>query len=75
MNNINNEKIAKSNERTEKLKSFRASYGLSQSEFAKKFHLNVATLQKWEQGVNPTPEYVIFMMEKIIDAEKAGYIV
>lgn len=52
------------------IKQLRQQTGLSQSRFAKKFHINVRTLQRWEQGQTPTPDYVVFMVGRIIELEK-----
>ena len=41
--------------------------GLSQSQFAKEFHINLKTLQSWEQGWRNTPEYVLYMLQKILE--------
>lgn len=43
--------------------------GLSQSQFAKRFHLNVRTVQTWEQGTRKTPDYVIWLITKVIELE------
>ena len=52
------------------IKQLRQQTGLSQSQFAKKFHINVRTLQRWEQGQTPTPDYVVFMVGKILELEE-----
>jgi putative transcriptional regulator len=44
--------------------------GLSQSKFAKRFHLNVRTVQTWEQGTRKTPDYVIWLITRVIELEK-----
>ena len=44
--------------------------GLSQSQFAKRFHLNVRTVQTWEQGTRKTPEYVIWLIERVMELEE-----
>jgi putative transcriptional regulator len=44
--------------------------GLSQSQFAKRFHLNVRTVQTWEQGTRKTPDYVIWLITRVIELEK-----
>lgn len=44
--------------------------GLSQSQFAKRFHLNVRTVQTWEQGTRKTPDYVIWLITKVIKLEE-----
>lgn len=49
------------------IKELRESTGLSQSKFAEKFHIPIGTLQHWEQGVRKPPEYVIYMIEVLID--------
>ena len=44
--------------------------GLSQSQFAKRFHLNVRTVQTWEQGTRKTPDYVIWLITRVLELEK-----
>ena len=44
--------------------------GLSQSQFAKYFHLNVRTVQTWEQGTRKTPDYVIWLITRVIELEE-----
>jgi putative transcriptional regulator len=44
--------------------------GLSQSKFAKRFHLNVRTVQTWEQGTRKTPDYVIWLITRVIELEE-----
>ena len=51
------------------IKEIRQKLGLSQSQFAKKFHLNVYTLQGWEQGRKHTPGYLIYLINKVIELE------
>jgi putative transcriptional regulator len=48
------------------IKELRAMTGLSQSEFASRYHIKTATLQHWEQGVAKTPECVLFMLEQLL---------
>ena len=44
--------------------------GLSQSQFAKKFHIQIKTLQSWEQGQRNTPESILFMVHRILELEE-----
>lgn len=44
--------------------------GLSQSKFANRFHLNVRTVQQWEQGTRKTPDYVIWLIARVIELEE-----
>lgn len=44
--------------------------GLSQSQFAKKFHLTIRAVQSWEQGQRNTPEHVLYMIQKILEYEE-----
>lgn len=48
----------------------RTRLNLSQSQFANRFHLNVRTVQTWEQGTRKTPSYVLWMIERIIELEE-----
>lgn len=43
--------------------------GLSQSQFAKKFHIQLKTLQSWEQGWRNTPECILYMIQTILELE------
>lgn len=42
--------------------------GLSQRQFAEQYHLNLRTLQNWEQG-RPVPDSVLYMLNTLIDGE------
>lgn len=52
------------------IKELRQSTGLSQSQFANEFHIPKGTLAHWEQGIRKPPEYVIYMLKKIIELKK-----
>ena len=43
--------------------------GLSQSQFAKEFHIQLKTLQSWEQGWRNTPECILYMVQRILELE------
>lgn len=51
------------------IQELRKETGLSQSQFAKKFDIPVGTLQHWEQGIRKPPEYVLSLVERVIDYE------
>ncbi len=55
------------------IKELRKITGLSQAEFAKKFHIPVGTLAHWEQGIRKPPEYVVYMISRIIYNERKEY--
>lgn len=42
---------------------------LSQSQFAKEFHIQLKTLQSWEQGWRNTPECILYMIQRILELE------
>ncbi|MBQ1598111.1 MAG: helix-turn-helix domain-containing protein [Lachnospiraceae bacterium] len=44
--------------------------GLSQSKFANRFHLNVRTVQQWEQEARKAPDYVVWLIERVMDLEE-----
>lgn len=52
------------------IKELRTKTGLSQSEFAKRFHLNKGTLANWEQDLRTPPEHVVYMIETILKQEE-----
>lgn len=54
------------------IQELRKQTGLSQSKFAQKFHLRVNTVQKWEQGLRKCPDYVIWMMHRILELERTA---
>lgn len=51
------------------IKELRKKTGLSQSQFAKRFHLNVRSLQQWEQGARTPPKYVVWLIARVIELE------
>lgn len=51
------------------IKELRNKTKLSQTQFAKRFNIPVATLRDWEQGRRKPPDYVIEMINKILNLE------
>ena len=51
------------------VKQLRMLTGLTQVDFAAKYHVKIDTYRMWEQGVNRTPAYVSFMMRTILEYE------
>lgn len=47
------------------LKQCRIRQGLTQKDFCEKYKINMSTYQKWEQGVNRCPDYIIEMLKEI----------
>lgn len=54
------------------IKEIRKQSGLSQTKFAKHFFLSVRTLQEWEQERRECPEYVIKLINRIIELENTN---
>jgi DNA-binding transcriptional regulator YiaG len=52
------------------IKLIRESTGLSQQKFADKFGIPVTNIQKWEQGIHKPLNYVVSMIQTILDLEK-----
>jgi len=52
------------------IKELRKRTGLSQAKFAKKFSIGVSTIQHWEQGVSAPPDYVVEMMNELLDLDE-----
>ena len=55
------------------IKELREKENLSQSKFAKKYHIPLKTLQSWEQGVRKPAEYTIYMLEQLINREQKDH--
>ena len=51
------------------IKELRKKTGLSQAKFGKKFHIPTANVANWEQGIHNPPEYVVYMIEKLLELE------
>ena len=51
------------------INELRKKTGLSQSNFAKEYHLSLSTLKSWEQGIYDTPERFIYLISRIIELE------
>lgn len=54
-----------------KIVEIRRSLGLSQSQFAEKFHIKVDTLRKWERehGGVMCPESTLFLVGRVVELE------
>ena len=48
------------------IKELRDITGLSQRQFAEKYHINYRNIQNWEQGSRKVPEYVSYMLFRLI---------
>lgn len=67
------EKIKEADEKEilkKELVSIRHDLQLSQSKFAKKFGINLRTLQSWEAGTRKIDKTVLFLIKKLLDSEK-----
>lgn len=51
------------------IKKMRSQTGLSQTEFADKYHISVANIRDWEQGRRDCPDYVIELLRFKIENE------
>ena len=49
-----------------KMSELRLLSGLSQHKFAKKYPMNVRTIQNWEQGISEPQEYIINCLYRVI---------
>lgn len=53
----------------DKLKALRAQTGLSQQRFGMLFRISAINIANWEQGVTKPPEYVVYMLERLIQLD------
>ncbi len=58
------------NDVMKRVKRLRAYAGLTQDEFANKYGIPAATYRKWENGNRIPPDYVITLLERVIESEK-----
>ena len=48
------------------IKELRSKTGLSQHKFGEKYHISFKNIQNWEQGQRKCPDYVIYLLNRII---------
>lgn len=53
----------------EKIKELRSQTGLSQQKFGMLFRISAINISNWEQGVTTPPEYVVYMLERLIEID------
>lgn len=53
----------------QKMKELRARTGLSQQKFGMLFRIASINIANWEQGVTKPPEYVVYMIERLIELD------
>lgn len=46
------------------IREMRAELGVTQSEFAVRYHIPFRTIQNWETGVRKPPEYIVSLLER-----------
>ena len=51
------------------IKQLRAQTGLSQQKFGMLFKISAINIANWEQGTTKPPEYVIYMLQKLIELD------
>ena len=51
------------------IKEIREQTSLSQSQFAKKFHLAIRVVQSWQQGKRNTLDCILYMIQRILELE------
>lgn len=53
----------------ERMKELRARTGLSQQKFGMMFKIAAINIANWEQGVTKPPEYVVYMLERLMELD------
>lgn len=61
---------AKSTRDKKDIKEIRMDLGLSQGEFAKRFNIPRRTIENWEQGKSVPKDYIISLIERVIELEE-----
>ena len=52
------------------IKEIRTITGLSQTAFGEKYHIPMRTIQNWEGGQRECPEYVRFLLARVVIKKK-----
>ena len=53
----------------DRLKTLRKKTGLSQQKFGMLFRISAINIANWEQGVTKPPEYVMYMLERLVELD------
>lgn len=53
----------------DKIRSLRKVTGLSQTKFGELYGIPMRTIQNWENGVSEAPEYVIRLLERVVEED------
>lgn len=48
------------------IKALREITGLTQKQFAEKYHISYRNIQNWEEGHRKCPEWVLYLLERLI---------
>ncbi len=54
---------------SKRIKEIRKQLGLTQKQFAVDYKIPQGTLENWEQGLSSPPDYLIFLMDKLMESE------
>lgn len=54
------------------IKELCTEYGLSQTALAKRFGIPLRTVQNWAGGQRSAPDYVVKMMDELLQYDKEG---
>lgn len=53
----------------ETIRELRAKTGLSQQKFADLFNMSSLNIFNWESGKSSPPDYVVYMMDRIVELD------
>lgn len=48
------------------IKEIRQLTGLSAQKFGDKYKIPLRTIQNWEGGINKPPEYLVYLLERVV---------
>lgn len=52
------------------IKAIREMTRMNQTEFAQRYHIPRRTVQNWELGIREMPEYTLYMLARLVMAER-----
>ena len=54
---------------TKRSENIRKKIGMSRAAFSKRYNIPIRTLENWDAGVNEAPEYVMDLLERVVDED------
>lgn len=61
--------MTKKQTKAKRVKAIRMRTGMSQTAFGELYSIPMRTIQNWENGVTEAPDYVIELLDRVVDED------